>query len=529
MPPEKPQSGGYEASSRTDTACLSRACDRASNVLLIIVDQLRADCLFGTLSEFACLPNLRAIMRDAVSFRRHYSVCAPCGPARASILTGQYAMNHRAVRNGTPLPYDKPNLATEVRKAGYLPLLFGYTDSAQDPRRLAPGDPRLKSYEEVMTGFHEVLRMRLEDDVGPWRAALGKKGYHPTGYPDVYRPCGPRIDSPAIYSSEDSDTAFLAAALMEDLSQRPPGWFAHATFVRPHPPFVAPEPYNRLHDPGDLPAPIGVGTQAEERARHPFLGPQHDTYHVASNVVGFPTLENNPQTVATLRAIYLGLASEVDHHIGRIVRFLRKAGLYDSTLLVVTSDHGEMLGDHHSWGKMTYYDAAYHTPLIIRDPRRPHEFGTFRDCFTESIDVAPTVLDWLGLEIPHSMDGRSLLELLDGMRPECWRSGSYSELDFGNPVKPTRWQRMLGLDVDEANLAVLRTRTHTLVHFAADLPQILFDRTAHGELRDVSASPDDAQTLHLMTREMLNHRMRNPEGLFSGTVVTRDGVRVGST
>lgn len=96
------------------------------NVLFIIIDQLRADCLSGALADHVNLPHLCAFMQDAVSFQRHYSVTNPCGPSRASILTGQYAMNHRSVRNGTPLRHDIPNIATEMRKSGYLPMLFGY-------------------------------------------------------------------------------------------------------------------------------------------------------------------------------------------------------------------------------------------------------------------------------------------------------------------------------------------------------------------------------------------------------------------
>ena len=152
------------------------------NVLFVVIDQLRADCLYGALAAHVALPNLRALMADGVSFRNHYSVVNPCGPSRASMLTGQYAMNHRATRNGTPLPHDTPNLATEVRKAGWLPLLFGYTDSAQDPRVHAPGDPALRSYEEVMPGFREAVEMRNEADALAFRTekllAENAPGFH---------------------------------------------------------------------------------------------------------------------------------------------------------------------------------------------------------------------------------------------------------------------------------------------------------------------------------------------------------------
>ncbi|MEO0915004.1 MAG: sulfatase-like hydrolase/transferase, partial [Pseudomonadota bacterium] len=87
----------------------------AKNVLFIVADQLRADCVFGDLAQHADLPNLRALMADAVTFTNHHSVTNPCGPARASLLTGQYAMNHRSVRNRAPLRHDTPTLPTEMR------------------------------------------------------------------------------------------------------------------------------------------------------------------------------------------------------------------------------------------------------------------------------------------------------------------------------------------------------------------------------------------------------------------------------
>jgi arylsulfatase A-like enzyme len=125
-------------------------------------------------------------------------------------------------------------------------------------------------------------------------------------------------------------------------------------------------------------------------------------------VHGFAEVSPTDQTTQTLRAVYLGLASEVDHHIGRVLRFLKDNGQYDDTLIVITADHGEMLGDHHAWGKMSVYDAAYHTPLVIRAPGNARNAGLRVDVPTESIDIAPTILDSVGQAIPNSMDGRSL-------------------------------------------------------------------------------------------------------------------------
>ncbi len=100
--------------------------------------------------------------------------------------------------------------------------------------------------------------------------------------------------------------------------------------------------------------------------------------------------------------------SEVDAAIGRVIACLKETGRWDKTLIVFTSDHGEQMGDHWLLGKCGYFDASYRIPLIVRDPRRPKAHGTAVDSFTENVDIMPTMLDALGLDIPVQCDGRSL-------------------------------------------------------------------------------------------------------------------------
>ncbi|WP_027245572.1 alkaline phosphatase family protein [Leisingera daeponensis] len=500
------------------------------NVLFIIIDQLRADCVFGAMAKHVELPSLRAFMQEAVSFQRHYSVTNPCGPSRASILTGQYAMNHRSVRNGTPLRHDTPNIATEMRKAGYLPMLFGYTDTAQDPRAFDANDPALRTYEFPMNGFHEMTEMRLEMSY-PWQSHLMNRGYEFENYWDVYKPVSPdgrapRLNDPALYAAQDSDTAFLTDSFLGKMAAyHKESWFAHLTYIRPHPPLVAPAPYNTMYDPAALPLPQRLDTSEQEGALHPFFDPALRSSTAAGFVEGFPDLEPTDDTIRTLRAVYLGLATEVDHHVGRVIQFLKDTGQYDSTMVVITADHGEMLGDRHAWGKMTVYDAAYHTPLIIRMPGNEENAGACLTQITESVDVTPTILDWVGQEIPNAMDGRSLLPLLRGEVPQDWRQYSFSELDFSEPLKPTLWQKALGTSPSDSSLGILRDGRFTLVEFAADLPPMLFDAEGQGELENVAGRPEHAAELSRLTRLMLRHRMKNMDHTLSLVSITADGAR----
>ncbi len=302
---------------------------------------------------------------------------------------------------------------------------------------------------------------------------------------------------------------------------------AHVTYIRPHPPLVAPEPYNRQHDPDTLPKPVGL--EPGKKPLHPFFAAARGETNLAKQVVGFPQLDATEENIAVLRSIYLGLAAEVDHHVGRLLSFLKDSGQYDDTLIILTSDHGEMLGDHHSWGKMTAYDAAFHTPLIIRDPRNPDQHGNSVSEPTESIDLTPTILDLTGTRVPDTMDGKSLKPFLYGQTPDDWRSFTFSELDFGDPLAPTFIQENLDITLDAANLAILRDGKHTLIHFAGDLPQILFDHSGAGEAENVAGEAEKSVILAELTRKMLNHRMQNAEGLFSRVLVTTDGVQRAET
>ena len=150
---------------------------RPKNVLLLAIDQWRADCLGFSNHPIVKTPHLDKFAAEGVSFSNHFTVTAPCGPARTSLLTGLYAMNHRSVRNGTPLDINLTNVAREVGKNGYRPVLFGYTDSSVDPRGLPHDDPQLTTYEGVLPGF-DVETAFNEQYLSEWAQDLENKGYN---------------------------------------------------------------------------------------------------------------------------------------------------------------------------------------------------------------------------------------------------------------------------------------------------------------------------------------------------------------
>lgn len=482
---------------------------RRKNVLLIVIDQLRADVLDGALAGFAPTPRLDAFAKDALAFRRHHTVTMPCGPARASLLTGQYAQNHRAVRNGAPLAWETPNLARALRAVGYEPLLFGYTDQQPDPSRLAPADPARLNYTHVMPGFTEVLEMR--DEAWRWLAHLRARGYD---VPDaslanpeaLARPEDGRLGGPAMYRAEDSDTAFLTDETLKALDVRKAtSWFALVTFIRPHPPFVAPAPYHAMIDPAALPAPHPRG------GAHPFAEAYFSEPWLSEMFWGFDGDQAglSAEATAIVRATYLGLVAEVDHHFGRILDWLEASGQRDDTLVIVTADHGEMLGDQGMWGKLTPFTPSHHTPLLIRDPELGR-VGVVED-LTESIDLAPTILDWVGAPAAPSMDGVSLTPFFAdrakglAARP---RDAAFISFELGDPTAPTRFERAWGRPAHQCRVAVAVERDWTFAHFGGGAPAMLF-HTAEDPAcaENLAARPEHAETVARMRARLLDHRL----------------------
>lgn len=505
-------------------------------VLFISADQWRGDCLSALGHPCLRTPHLDALAAGGVLFRNHYTQASPCGPARTSLLTGLYMMNHRSVRNGTPLDARHSNIALEVRKAGYDPTLFGYTDTSPDPRRYAPGDPALKTYEGVLPGM--TVGLPLPDHMAAWIADLKAKGYDlPGGRRDVYRPVPDypgaagrgHSFSPPVFTAADSETSFLADAVLRFLSVRADEpWFVHAVFLRPHPPIIAPEPYNAMYDPAEVPMPQRCPSPEIEAAQHPYLAyTLRNQREIGWYTEHYPASlqEIDEREVRQLRATYYGMISQVDDQIGRLLAHLEATGEAAHTLVLFTCDHGEMLGDHWMWGKEGYFDEAFHIPLIIRDPRRAADRGRGRivEAFTEAVDVMPTILDWLGLEPPAQCDGRSLLPFLTGATPADWRREAHWEYDFRDVVGQGP-ETALGIGSDECTLNVVRDGRYKYVHFTA-LPPLLFDLKADPhQFANLAEDPAYAPQLLDCARKLLSWRMAHDERVLTGLHLTADGV-----
>lgn len=497
------------------------------NVLFITVDQWRAECLSVAGHPIVQTPNIDRLAASGVRFTHHFANCAPCGPSRASLLTGQYLMNHRSGLNGTPLDDRFTNIAREARVLGYDPVLFGYTDTSLDPRTIAdPDDPRLRTYEGVLPGFTEGLTM--PEPFQPWLDFLRAQGHEFGDHVEAAFDPDPAFDAtghgsawaPAIFPAEHSISAFLTDTMLQHLDQADDGWFVHASYLRPHPPWRATREYFDRYDPADMLPANRLDTWEDEAARHPFLAGA-----LGLSFVRWPDDEMEQRQQA---ATYYALMNEVDDEIGRVLDWVDSSGRAGDTLVVLTCDHGEQLGDHWFTQKLGWFDESYRIPLIVRDPRAGANAtrGTTVDAFTENVDIMPTILDWLGVdELPLQCDGRTLLPFIEGPgEPDDWRDEVRWEFDFRIPqLRP----HPLGMRMDQANLSVVRTAHHKYVHFPT-LPCVLEDLTEDPhEQHDVSNDARYRDDMLAMRDRMLNWRIEHAERALGHLMLTPDGVYEG--
>lgn len=510
------------------------------NVLFITVDQWRGDSLSALGHPVVTTPALDRLAAEGTLFANHWANAAPCGPSRACLYTGTYLHHNRSVNNGTPLDPRFTNVAMLARGAGYDPVLFGYTDTSLDPRTLPGGDRRLHSYEEVLPGFRAVLYEPWEAGSRQWGKWLAAQGVEVPDNPhDLYRPQPdfPGADqhgstwAPARFSAEQSETAFMVEELTTWLDQNgDQPFFVHAAFIRPHPPRRNPVGYHDLYDSDDIPPFVAAPTRAEEAAAHPF-----NRVAMQTAMTGAPDDERERRQ---LRATYHGAQKEVDDQLARLFEHLDRSGLADSTLVILTSDHGEMGCDHWLIEKLGYWDESYHVPLIIRDPDTTAGAGRGRvvRAFTESVDVLPTICGWLGIEVPLQADGFALQPFItgegvsDGGSPDGWRTEAHWSWNFSNPANRLA-EQYFGVPMAHCALDVVRGAHFKYVQFAADgavLPPLLYDLDADPrQLNDLAHSDRASELGWQATQKLVQWRMRNDDRTLSGTMLTAtDGMVV---
>jgi arylsulfatase A-like enzyme len=471
------------------------------NVLLITLDQFRADCLSVAGHPLVKTPNLDRLAKNGVRLTKHYSQCAPCSPGRASLYTGMYQMNHRVVANGTPLNREFDNVALLAKRAGYWPTLFGYTDQAIDPRDAnGPDDWRLNSYEGVLPGFD--CKLFIPENHELWIEHLRANGFDLPM--DAQHALRTEPDRPEQFGL----STFLTDHLLGWLKKQDGPWFAHASYLRPHPPFAAAGKWSKAYDPADVELPIAPGSD---------LHPAHEMF-MQIDSASAPADEAGKRH---MRAQYYGMIGDVDEQLGRVWDALAEMNMWDNTMIIVTADHGEQLGDHGLKEKLGFFPQSYHILGIVRDPRNSAQFGTTVNEFTENIDIFPTIAEALGQPVPSQCDGLPLTPFLSGDQPPWWRDAATYEYDWRSwfiRQSQRQWPWDQRLEQQHLTTRVYDNRAYVQFGNGSWLSfDIAADPTWRTYLTDTSA------TLQ-MTQDMLVWRSRHTNRQLTSMLIENGGI-----
>lgn len=469
---------------------------RIRNLLFVMCDQLRADhlsCYGGSLPT----PNVDRLAARGVRFERAYVSSGVCGPSRTSYYGGRYPVSHRVTWNRVPTPVDELLLGHHLEAAGRRLSLLGKTHFVPDraglrAAGLQPDPERRWLFDEG--GFFPVERYdgHVEPEPGsPYRAYLKARGYPgETPWTDhVIGSDGPggtlasgwllrNAALPARVAEADSETAYLTTRAIEFIeSQGDAPWALHLSYIKPHWPFKAPAPYHAMFGPEDCPAPV---RGERERARpHPV----HAAYQRLEESVSF----SRDEVWRTVRPVVRGLAKQIDDHLGRLLDAMGRLGRLDDTLVLFTSDHGDLAGDHWLGEKEYFYEPVMRVPFIVVDPSAEADGtrGTASREFVECVDVVPTVLDGFGLDAqPHRIEGRSLLPLLRGA-PFASRDAVVGSLDYA-------WRearRFLGRGPRECTGWMVRDARWKYLAWPGYPPQLFDLHDDPDELDDRGADP----------------------------------------
>lgn len=409
--------------------------ERKPNILIVMADQLGAPALPAYGNRVAKTPHIDALAEHGVVFANAYCNSPLCGPSRYVFMSGRMASAIGAYDNAVEFPASLPTFAHHLRKAGYRTILSGKMHFCGP---------------DQMHGFEE----RLTTDIYPADFGWTPDWSDFATRPDWYHDMGSVRDAGLCVRTNqmdfDDEVIFAARRKLFDLARddddRP--FCMVVSLTHPHDPFAMTEEYWNRYDANDIDMP---------RIR-PAPDPHSKRLRYVSNMDREPVSEAN---IRAARHAYYAAISYVDDQIGLLLGTLRQCGLMERTVTMVTADHGEMLGEHGLWYKMTFFENACRIPLIVHAP------GRFRPstvtASVSSVDLLPTLVDIAQggptADYGVPVDGKSLLAHLSG---GAGHDGAFGEYMGEGAVAP---------------IVMIRRGAYKFIHSPAD-PDQLFDLRA---------------------------------------------------
>lgn len=372
------------------------------NILLLMCDQFRGDCLSFVGHPDVKTPYLDSLAADGICFTKAYSATPSCIPARAALLTGRSQRGHGRVGYEDHVTWDYDHyMAEEFNQADYHTQCIGKMHV--HPPRLLCGFQGLKLHDGYLGCYRDQniphwMHQEVSDD---YLFDLQNTYDRFADFNATGAECNSWVTHPWIYEERLHPTNWVADQSIRYLKTRDhtKPFFLMSSFVRPHQPLDPPQSYYDMYKDKDLRKPVSGDWDDIEKTKQ--YGLITDSIYGCSD----ETMRHDAM------AGYYGSISHVDHQIGRIITTLREEGVYDDTIIVFVSDHGEMLFDHSLWRKVFPYEGSTHIPFIMHIGKHvadilPHKVNGI----AELRDVMPSLLDLCDLTIPESVDGISLKE-----------------------------------------------------------------------------------------------------------------------
>ncbi len=355
------------------------------HVLILFTDQQRYDTIGAYGNPHIQTPNLDKLVADSIVFERCITPSPVCVPARLSLMSGQYPARTGNNNNNKKSKYTGRGFYSELTDAGYNSCCIGKMHNKWD----AYGSMGFGSRhtQEELSDFDDDYTQFIINS--PYRNVFDYNGQRSEMY---YVPQISQLPAEAHPTQWVGDRS---VEFLEDCNPEEPV-FLFSSFIHPHPPFCPPAPWNKLYRTEDIPAPFVPDNYREFKplVHRPF-GSEEDA------------LDISKKDALRLKNFYYACVSFVDYQIGRIIDTLKKKGMYDDTLIIFTSDHGEFLGDYANYGKRSMLDAAAHVSLVMHLPGEGH---SKRSDPASLVDIAPTVLSWAGVDYDREeYDGIDLL------------------------------------------------------------------------------------------------------------------------
>jgi arylsulfatase A-like enzyme len=480
-------------------------------VLWITADEFRPDCIGAAGNTLIQTPNLDLLAREGVLFKNAFCQGSPCAPSRSCMHTGRYLCSTGVLDNLTPLADAHDSLPALVSEHGCKAAIAGYNDYARDPAILPEGHPHRNalSYDHFLPGYEVVLKH--DYDSPEWYQWLQEKGYaaddcnRETMYshqiPTEGRGGHLPLYFPAHYKAEHSEARFVTEKAIRYLqSQEKNDWLFSLNYIKPHGPYICPDPYHALYSPEDMTEPLRRPQELEND--HPYISRCRNDWAQTELKIESEWRE--------LRACYYGMITELDHCIGLLFDYLKQSGQWEETLIIFTADHGTYLGDHYLAGKPHFYDAAIHVPMIIRDPDSAADplRGHAAEGFIESVDIAPTICDFLGVPPHPRFQGKSVLPYLRGHEGASLKNEIFYEFYYYNLLRDTE-----GVCPEECRLWVVRDKAYKYVQFGEiAMPAQLFDLKKYpSEFDNVAALPSYAPVVAAYCQQLIRWRIRNED------------------